>query len=68
MEKKALKYWKRTAFINREKELRDLEVYIDEELLGEMVRSNILYFDPTLAVYYPQGRSFHRGIRLYFEE
>ncbi len=39
----------------------------DEELLRELVANNILYFDPTLAVYYPQGRSFHWGIRLYFE-
>lgn len=40
----------------------------DEEILGEMVRSNVLYFDPTRAAYYPQGRSFHRGICHYFEE
>jgi AAA+ ATPase superfamily predicted ATPase len=37
------------------------------ELLRDMVRNNILYFDPIEAVYYPQARSFHRGIRLYFE-
>jgi AAA+ ATPase superfamily predicted ATPase len=40
----------------------------DEELLREMVRQNILYFDPTKAKYYPQGRSYHHGIRLYFEK
>jgi len=39
----------------------------DEELLRELVSNNILYFDPTRAVYYPQGKSFHWGIRLYFE-
>jgi AAA+ ATPase superfamily predicted ATPase len=39
----------------------------DEELLKDMVTNNILYFDPTRAVYYPQGKSFHWGIRLYFE-
>ncbi len=39
----------------------------DEELLRDMVTNNILYFDPTLAVYYPQGKSYHWGIRLYFE-
>ncbi len=39
----------------------------DEKLLRDMVRNNILYFDPTEATYYPQGRSYHRGIRSYFE-
>jgi len=39
----------------------------DEKLLRDMVRNNILYFDPTEATYYPQGRSCHIGIRSYFE-
>jgi AAA+ ATPase superfamily predicted ATPase len=39
----------------------------DEELLKDMVTNNILYFDPARAVYYPQGKSYHWGIRLYFE-
>jgi AAA+ ATPase superfamily predicted ATPase len=39
----------------------------DEEILQHMVRNNILYFDPTEAIYYPQGKSYHHGIRLYFE-
>ena len=39
----------------------------DEALLKDMVTNNILYFDPTRAVYYPQGKSYHWGIRLYFE-
>ena len=39
----------------------------DEELLSDMVSNNILYFDPTQAVYYPQGKSYQWGIRLYFE-
>lgn len=39
----------------------------DEELLKDMVRNNILYFDPTEAIYYPQGRSYHWGMKLYFE-
>ncbi|MGD2086771.1 MAG: ATP-binding protein [Candidatus Aminicenantes bacterium] len=39
----------------------------DEELLRDMVRNNILYFDPTEAIYYPQGKSYQWGIRLYFE-
>ncbi|MGD2086348.1 MAG: ATP-binding protein [Candidatus Aminicenantes bacterium] len=38
----------------------------DEELLRTLVSNNILYFDPTRAEYYPQGKSFHLGIRLYF--
>ena len=40
----------------------------DEALLRDMVTNNILYFDPTLAVYYPQGKSYQWGIRLYFEQ
>jgi len=32
-----------------------------------MVRNNILYFDPIEAIYYPQGKSYQWGIRLYFE-
>jgi AAA+ ATPase superfamily predicted ATPase len=39
----------------------------DEKHLRDMVRNNILYFDPTEATYYPQGTSYHWGIRLYFE-
>jgi len=38
----------------------------DEILLRDMVRQNILYFDPTKATYYPQGESYHLGIREYF--
>lgn len=38
-----------------------------ETVMRDMVRNNILYFDPTEAVYYPQGKSYHQGIRLYFE-
>jgi hypothetical protein len=38
-----------------------------DELLRDMVRNNILYFDPVEAIYYPQTRSFQWGIRLYFE-
>jgi AAA+ ATPase superfamily predicted ATPase len=38
----------------------------NEELLRDMVSNNILYFDPTQAVYYPQGKSYQWGIRLYF--
>jgi hypothetical protein len=37
------------------------------ELLRDMVRNNILYFDPTEAVYSPQARSYQWGIKLYFK-
>jgi AAA+ ATPase superfamily predicted ATPase len=40
----------------------------DAELYRDMVTNNILYFDPTLAVYYPQGKSYLWGIRLYFQQ
>jgi AAA+ ATPase superfamily predicted ATPase len=40
----------------------------DAELYRDMVTNNILYFDPTLAVYYPHGKSCRWGIRLYFEQ
>jgi AAA+ ATPase superfamily predicted ATPase len=36
-------------------------------LANDLVRNNILYFDPTEALYYPQGKSFQWGIKLYFE-
>jgi AAA+ ATPase superfamily predicted ATPase len=39
----------------------------DEKLLRDLVRNNILYFDPTEATYYPQGTSYHWGIKLYFQ-
>ncbi|MGA1870313.1 MAG: ATP-binding protein [bacterium] len=37
-----------------------------EYLLKDMVKNNILYYDPTLAIFYPQGRSLEWGIKLYF--
>ncbi|MCP5107585.1 MAG: hypothetical protein GY950_29625 [bacterium] len=40
----------------------------DEDLLRDMVQNNILYFDPTEAIFYPQGKSYQWGIRLYFEQ
>ncbi|HLP60273.1 MAG TPA: ATP-binding protein, partial [Candidatus Deferrimicrobium sp.] len=49
-------------------ELSQEEITPEEEtLLRDMVRQNILYFDPTEAKYYPQGKSFHNGIKAYFE-
>ena len=38
-----------------------------EPLLQDMVTNNILYFDLTRAIYYPQSKSYHRGIKLYFQ-
>jgi AAA+ ATPase superfamily predicted ATPase len=38
----------------------------EEKLLSDMVRQNILYFDPTEAKYYPQGKSYHNAIKAYF--
>jgi len=38
-----------------------------KEILRDMVRNNIIYFDPLEAIYYPQGKSYQWGIRLYFE-
>jgi AAA+ ATPase superfamily predicted ATPase len=50
-------------------ELSQEEITPEEDnLLRDMVRQNILYFDPTEAKYYPQGKSFHNGIKAYFEK
>jgi len=38
-----------------------------DELLRDIVRNNILYFDPTEAIFSPQARSYRWGIRLYFQ-
>jgi AAA+ ATPase superfamily predicted ATPase len=50
-------------------DLKHLPIEVPElkEILRDMVRNNILYFDPTEAVYYPQGKSCEWGIRLYFQ-
>jgi hypothetical protein len=56
MKEKNLEYRQDAAFINREK-----------EILRDLVRNNILYFDPTEATYFPQGKSYQWGIKLYFE-
>jgi hypothetical protein len=53
--------------IDSDLETPGIEVPELEELLRDMVRNNILYFDPTEAVYYPQSRSYQWGIKLYFE-
>jgi AAA+ ATPase superfamily predicted ATPase len=39
-----------------------------DELLRDAVKNNVLYFDPTEAVYYPQGKSYEWGIKLYFQQ
>jgi AAA+ ATPase superfamily predicted ATPase len=51
------------------KDLENLPIEVPElkEILRDMVKNNILYFDPTEAIYFPQGRSYRWGIRLYFE-
>jgi hypothetical protein len=51
-------------------DLKHLPIEVPElkEILRDMVRNNILYFDPAEAVYYPQGKSYEWGIRLYFRE
>ena len=53
----------------RSTDLEKLPVEIPRlrELLRDMVRNNLLYFDPTRAVYYPQGRSYRWGIKLFVE-
>jgi AAA+ ATPase superfamily predicted ATPase len=52
-----------------ENDLEKLPIEVSElkEILRDMVKNNILYFDPTEAIYFPQGRSYRWGIRLYFE-
>jgi AAA+ ATPase superfamily predicted ATPase len=39
----------------------------DDPFLRDMVRNNILYYDPMEAIYYPQGKSMEWGIKLYFD-
>jgi AAA+ ATPase superfamily predicted ATPase len=55
--------------ILRSTDLENLPIKVNEikELLRDMVRNNILYFDPTEAIYYPQGKSYRWGIKLFFE-
>ncbi len=54
-------------FVDRDELSKEEIDWEKEKLLREMVRQNILYFDPTEARYYPQGKSYHHGIRLYFK-
>jgi len=55
-------------FVDRDELSKEEINWEEEKLLREMVRQNILYFDPTEARYYPQGKSYHHGIRLYFKD
>jgi AAA+ ATPase superfamily predicted ATPase len=55
-------------FVDRDELSKEEINWEEEKLLREMVRQNILYFDPTEARYYPQGKSFHHGIRHYFKD
>jgi AAA+ ATPase superfamily predicted ATPase len=52
---------------DRDFEKLPLEASEVKEILRDMVRNNILYIDPTEATYYPQGKSYQWGIKLYFE-
>jgi AAA+ ATPase superfamily predicted ATPase len=52
---------------DRDFEKLPLEASEVKEILRDLVRNNILYFDPTEATYYPQGKSYQWGIKLYFE-
>ncbi|HLP45898.1 MAG TPA: hypothetical protein VK469_08130 [Candidatus Kapabacteria bacterium] len=55
------------SIVKRKVEAHGIQGKGEETLLRDMVRQNILYFDPTEAKYYPQGKSFHNGIKAYFE-
>jgi len=66
--KQVLKVVNEKGIVNDEDfENHPLEVSELKELLRDMVTNNILYFDPTESVYYPQGKSYQWGIRLYFQ-
>jgi hypothetical protein len=45
-----------------------IELNLKKQLLADMVHNNILYYNPTTAEFYPQGKSLEWGIKLYFEE
>jgi hypothetical protein len=64
---RAVKEKKILKDIDSDLETSGIDVSELEELLRDMVRNNILYFDPAEAVYYPQSRSYQWGIKLYFE-
>ncbi|HPQ19946.1 MAG TPA: hypothetical protein PKX90_11845, partial [bacterium] len=38
------------------------------EILKDMVHNNIIYYNPVTAEFYPQGRSYEWGIKLYFNK
>ena len=40
----------------------------DTDLLGNLVKDNILYYDPVDGVYGVQGKSLEWGIRGFFEQ
>ena len=40
----------------------------EEQLLGELVRDNILYYDPADGAFGVQGKSLEWGIQGYFDE
>jgi AAA+ ATPase superfamily predicted ATPase len=64
-------------YINENGNLKDGDFSLDsiglngqeiDIILRDMVRNNILYFDPTEATYFPQSKSYEWGIKLYFEK
>ncbi|UCH93657.1 MAG: AAA family ATPase [Candidatus Aminicenantes bacterium] len=54
-------------YMDPELEALGIEIPELEELLRDMVRNNILYFDPIKATYSPQARSYQWGIQLYLD-
>jgi len=56
---------KRGKVTYRELEKLGIDGSTLEAVLQDMVRNNILYFDPAEATYYPQGPSYHWGIKLF---
>ena len=58
---------RRTVNLNSFEGSKAYEEGTIEQYLYEMVSSNIIYYDPTDAIFYPQGRSMEWGIQLYFD-
>ncbi len=58
---------KKSVITYKDLEEIGIEGSILERLLEDMVRNNIIYFDPTEAAYHPQGPSYHWGIKLFCE-
>ena len=59
---------KNTVNLNDFEGTRAYEENTLEDYLHDMVINNILYYDPTEAVFYPQGKSMEWGFDLYFNK